>query len=142
MRHETLTLRPRRPAPQAVDERALAMARIGVHYACHDFFLEEGQLLARAARLHAVPGIIVQGGLDRVTPPAAAAALHRAWRGSQLLRAATAGHASSHPALAALLMQAIVHFSAPLCSAPLLRASHTTPQRGPTPPPTAPMERP
>ena len=133
MRHEMPSVKP---GPQrTVDDAGLAMARIGVHFACHAFFLAEGQLLARAARLHAVPGTLVQGELDRVTPPHAALALHRAWRGSQLLRAESAGHASSHPALAALLIQATDHFSVPAVR-PWAPPAHTAATLSDPPPPS------
>ena len=104
---------PQAAACRTADAAALAMARIGVHFARHAYFLEEGQLLAQAARLHGVPGLIVQGQRDLVTPPSAALALHRAWRGSRLQRTADAGHPSTHPALAAQLIQATDHFGAP-----------------------------
>ena len=111
---------PHSPAAQAPaaprpcdDAAALAMARIGVHFARHAYFLEEDQLLAQAARLHGLPGLIVQGANDQVTPPAAARALHRAWSGSRLQQVETAGHASCHPALARLLIRATDHFGAP-----------------------------
>ena len=99
--------RPRDPTS------TLAMARIGVHFARHAYFLEEGQLLTQAARLNGVPGHIVQGDQDQVTPPAAALALHRAWPGSRLQQIEDAGHASSHPGVAWQLIQATDHFSAP-----------------------------
>ena len=92
------------------DGSALAMARIGVHYARHAFFLDEAQLLVHAARLCAVPGVMVQGERDLVTPPAAALALHRVWPGSQLQRLAAAGHASIQPAMAQQLIAATDHF--------------------------------
>jgi proline iminopeptidase len=91
--------------------RALAMARIGVHYAMHDFFLQEGQLLANAATLTGVPGVIVQGTRDGVTPPAAAQALHRAWPASRLHCIEDAGHSSSHPQVAEQLIAATDFFA-------------------------------
>ena len=63
-------------------------------------------------RLRGVPGIMVSGARDEVTPPAAALALHRAWPGSQLQRLDSAGHASSQPAMAAALVHATDHFGA------------------------------
>ena len=84
----------------------LASARIGVHYARHDWFLDAGRLLRNAARLHAVPGVIVQGLRDAVTPPQAAFELQRAWRGSMLLTVPDAGHSSRHPLVARHLVDA------------------------------------
>lgn len=89
---------------------ALAAARIGAHFAQHSFFLRESQLLRQAARLQGLPAVIVQGDRDRVTPPAAAAALHRAWPGSRLLQLEAAGHASSHGAMAQQLIAATDDF--------------------------------
>jgi proline iminopeptidase len=93
------------------DGALLAMARIGVHFACNAFFLEEGQLLIQAARLNTVPGIIALGEHDLVTPPSAAVALHRAWPHSRLQRIEAAGHASSYPPMAQQLIAATDHFS-------------------------------
>ena len=60
------------PAPLPDDATLLATARIGMHYARHAWFLADGQLLAQGERLRGVPGVIVQGTHDSVTPPAAA----------------------------------------------------------------------
>jgi proline iminopeptidase len=91
--------------------QALAAARIGVHFARHAFFLRESELLEHAGQMNDVPGIIVQGQRDCVTPIAAADALHRAWPGSQLVRVPGAGHASTHGEMARRLIEATDHFS-------------------------------
>jgi proline iminopeptidase len=93
------------------DAGALAAARIGVHYARCAYFLEEGQLLRKAAVLRDIPGVIVQGARDLVTPPAAALALHAAWPASRLVPLAGAGHASTDPAMAAELIAATDAFA-------------------------------
>lgn len=95
------------PAAEPAVEALLAQARVGLHYARAGWWLREGELLAGAARLAGLPGVIVQGGRDRVTPPAAARALHAAWPGSQLHIEPQAGHASRHPALARRLVEAV-----------------------------------
>jgi proline iminopeptidase len=95
-------LKPQAP-PTAETLRA---ARVGLHYARAGWFLRPGQLLAQAQRLAGVPGLIVQGQWDLVTPPAAARALHKAWPGSQLVELPHAGHASTHPAMASALITA------------------------------------
>jgi proline iminopeptidase len=98
---------PRAPSGAEV----LAAARIGVHFARQEFFLGEGQLLEHAGRMSEIPGIIVQGRRDCVTPMAAAEALHRAWPGSRLVRVPGAGHASSYGEMARRLIEATDHFS-------------------------------
>jgi len=100
---------PQRRAPS--DAAALAAARIGVRFARQAFFLPEGELLRGAARLRDVPGVIVQGQRDVVTPPAAADALHRAWPRSRLVQLASAGHASTHGEMARRLIEATDGFS-------------------------------
>jgi proline iminopeptidase len=109
-----------------VDGIALAAARIGVHFAQHGFFLEEGELLRDARRLRAVPGVIVQGGRDRVTPFAAASELHRAWRGSRLVEVPAAGHSSRHGDMARSLIAATDEFR----DLNITETSHETEQIG------------
>jgi proline iminopeptidase len=101
------------PAPTPEGASAVHAARLGVHYARAGFFLEEGQLLRDAGRLRDVPGIIVQGQRDLVTPPAAAQALHRAWPGSRLVQVDAAGHSSRHPSMARQLIAATDEFRDP-----------------------------
>lgn len=105
---------PARALQRPCDDGAvLATARIGAHFARHGFFLGSTQLLTQSARLAALPGVIVQGERDLVTPPASAQALHRAWPGSLLRLVTGAGHASSHPAIAQALVAATDFFGAP-----------------------------
>lgn len=78
---------------------ARTRAVLGVHYARHAMFLREGELLDGAGRLAGVPGVIVQGLDDRVTPPAAAEALHQAWPGSRLRLVESGGHAATGSAM-------------------------------------------
>lgn len=99
---------PHRCAPgEDVDrDRLVAAARIGAHYARHAYFLSEAALLDGAFRLRDVPGAIVQGGRDQVTPPKSGRALHRAWPRSTWHCVREAGHASRHPAMARALVAA------------------------------------
>ncbi len=110
---ETITLLPN--DTYAVDfgeERfALAFARIENHYFTHGAFLEEGQLLRDAARLAGIPGVIVQGRYDVVTPPATAWELHRSWPGSRLIMVPDAGHAASEPGIQHHLVEATDAFA-------------------------------
>ena len=121
-------------SPDPPDAAAHAMARIGVHYARHAGLLARGSLWSNAGRLAGVPGVIEQGGLDRVTPPATALALHRAWPGSRLQWVARGGHASSHPEIARALVEATDAFALPGGAAPVSNHDHkeTTHGRGDT----------
>jgi len=84
-----------------------ATARIGAHYLAHGAFLQEGALLAGADRLGGLPGAIVQGRYDLVTPMASAWALHKAWPGSVLRVVEGAGHASDEPGVACALLESV-----------------------------------
>lgn len=78
--------------------RADALARMETHYFSNKGFLEhDGVLLEDVAHLARIPGAIVQGRYDMVTPPATAWRLHNAWPGSTLNLVHDAGHAAGEP---------------------------------------------
>jgi proline iminopeptidase len=107
-----LTLVPKTfAATSGASQGEIALARIETHYFVHDSFLEEGQLLGGAGRLADVPGIIVQGRYDVVTPAATAWALHKAWPGSKLEIVANAGHATGEPGIGKALVDATDFFA-------------------------------
>lgn len=59
-------------------------ARIELHYARHRYFMRENQILEDCPRIAHLPILIAHGREDRVCPPEAAYALHRALPGSSL----------------------------------------------------------
>jgi proline iminopeptidase len=81
------------------------------HYFSQDCFLAPGQLLSEASSLKGIPGIIVQGELDRLCPPATAAALATVWPDARVEMVPDAGHALSEPAIAAATKAAIAAFA-------------------------------
>lgn len=92
----TLALRPHPDRIRAfgADHYAIAFARIECHYFKHGGFLEhDDQLLTNAFRLKGIPGVIVHGRYDVVTPLANAWALHKAWPEADLRIVPDAGHA-------------------------------------------------
>lgn len=91
------------PSP---DDALVDRVGIQLHYLAHDCFLDRGALLRGAARLAATPGVIVQGRYDLVCPPGTAHALHRAWKGSELVLVERAGHSAFDPPIAAALVRA------------------------------------
>ena len=98
---ETITLLPN-PAYSdsfAEDEFALAFARIENHYFVHDGWLEEGQLLRDADKLHGIPGVIVHGRYDMPCPAKYAWALHKNWQEAEFFLVEGAGHAYSEPGI-------------------------------------------
>ena len=72
---------------------AVAFAKLALHYFTHGGWLADEQLVRDAGKLAGIPGRIVQGRYDVVTPPVTAWELHRAWPGSTLTVLPKAGHA-------------------------------------------------
>ncbi|KAA0971019.1 prolyl aminopeptidase [Aureimonas fodinaquatilis] len=95
-------------------DATIAFARIENHFFFHKLWLREAQLLEDAGKLAGIPGIIVQGRYDVVTPPVTAWELHKAWPGSRLKIVEDAGHAFSEPGTLESLVEATNEFSADL----------------------------
>lgn len=73
---------------------ALAFARIECHYFVNrGFFAEDGEILTRAGSFAGIPGIIVHGQYDVVTPVRSAFDLHAAWPSAELRIPPRSGHA-------------------------------------------------
>jgi proline iminopeptidase len=104
------------PDPSRVDDFggdrfALAFARIECHYFAHaGFFETDGQLLAQAGRLSGIPGVIIQGRYDVVTPMETAFALHRAWPQAEFMVVPDAGHTATEPGITDALVRATDRF--------------------------------
>jgi proline iminopeptidase len=110
----TLSLRPN---PQLISEFggdafALAFARIECHYFVNrGFFGRDGQLLAEAPKLRAIPGVIIQGRYDVVTPMDTAWSLHRAWPEAAFEIIPDAGHTATEPGITDALIRATDRFA-------------------------------
>ncbi|MGX7926093.1 prolyl aminopeptidase [Tsuneonella sp. HG094] len=92
-------------------DNAVATARIETHYFRHKCWLESGQLLAGAAKLRAIPGVIVQGRHDCCTPPAAAWKLKQAWPEVDLQIVPDGGHLFTEPGITDGLVRATDRFA-------------------------------
>ena len=101
-----LTLAPRKAGYTSSDKHVLALAEIETHYFVNDCFMPEGEILRQAPVLEGLPGVIVQGRYDVVTPPTTAYELHRAWPGSKLEIVDDAGHATMEPGTLRKLIEA------------------------------------
>jgi proline iminopeptidase len=74
------------------------------------FFREDGQLINEAHRLKHIPGVIIQGRYDVVTPPVTAWDLHKAWPEADFVMVADAGHTATEPGIASALVEATDRF--------------------------------
>jgi proline iminopeptidase len=93
---------------------ALAFARIECHYFHHGGFFEyEGHLLKEMDKISHLPGIIVQGRYDLVTPVATAWQLSKLWPNAPLEIVPDAGHAMTEAGIVDRLVRATRAFAQP-----------------------------
>lgn len=91
---------------------ALAFARIECHYFINaGFFERDDQIIANIDRVRHIPGVIVQGRYDVVTPMKTAHDLANAWPEADLQIIADAGHAASEPGIIDALVRATNNFA-------------------------------
>ncbi len=91
---------------------ALAFARIECHYFTNrGFFERDDQLLVNAHLLAGIPGIMVHGRYDVVTPLKSAWDLKRVWPRAELRIVPAAGHAMTEPGIVHELILATRRFA-------------------------------
>jgi len=88
------------PLAPADPARGRDYGRIFAHYAAHDFFLRENQLVEDAPRIAELPALLITGRYDACTTPDNAYDLARALPRSELRIVAGAGHYPTERALA------------------------------------------
>lgn len=97
---------PSRVADFGEAKFAVAFARIECHYFYHKAFLDtDDQLLVNAHKLNTIPGGIIQGRYDVITPFETAYLLHNNWVGSTLNIINDAGHAMAEPGITDALVR-------------------------------------
>lgn len=87
---------------------------IEAHYFTHECFLRPDQLMAGAARLRGIPGVIVQGRYDLLCPPATSARLAAAWPEARIVVVENAGHSMSEPGVTEAMRAGINELATPL----------------------------
>jgi proline iminopeptidase len=104
---------PERVRKFAADDYALAFARIECHYFINKgFFDRDDQLIADAVKIRHIPGVIVQGRYDVVTPLRSAWDLKQAWPDADLRIVPDAGHAMTEPGIIHEIVEAAERFAA------------------------------
>ena len=106
---DTISIRGPDARPSKFNEVdfAIAFARIECHYFANGgFFEEDGWLLKNVHRIRDIPGWIVQGRFDVVTPLETAWALKNAWPECRFEVVWDAGHASTEPGIVDGLIRA------------------------------------
>lgn len=85
---------------------ASSLACIETHYLMNKGFFEENQLLSNMKSIEHIPGVIIHGRYDVVSPLEQAYALHECWPGSQLQIVRDAGHAAAESNIVDALVRA------------------------------------
>lgn len=99
---DTISIRGPEARPSKFNEIdfAIAFARIECHFFAHGgFFEEDGWLLKNVHKIRKIPGWIVQGRFDVVTPLETAWALKGQWPEARFEIVWDAGHASTEPGI-------------------------------------------
>ncbi|MBI3526499.1 MAG: prolyl aminopeptidase [Betaproteobacteria bacterium] len=107
--YEARVMEPANPsasAGAASQQEILARVRVQLHFLANDFFLQPNELPDNLWRIGTKPVTIVQGRLDMVCRPVAAAAVAQGIEGSELRIVATGGHSALQPEIAAALCAA------------------------------------
>lgn len=107
------------PAPEREEDFedpsfAETFARIECHYFHnHGWLNHDGWLLEQAHRLRDIPGVIIQGRYDLITPADTALALHAAWPQARLALIPDAGHTGMEPGIQDAMVRASDAFAHP-----------------------------
>jgi proline iminopeptidase len=97
------------------DSYALAFARIECHYFINKgFFRSDNQLIEDAHRIAHIPGAIIHGRYDVVTPLKNAWDLARAWPRAELKIVPDSGHAMTERGIVHEIVSATNKFAAPI----------------------------
>ena len=81
--------------PHHVNDKMIKQVQMEIHYAKHNYFIAENQILNQAARLKEIPTIIVHGRKDLVCPIEAGFSLHKQLPHAQFITLANSGHIAS-----------------------------------------------
>ena len=106
---DTISIRGPEARPSKFNEIefAIAFARIECHFFVNGgFFGEDGWILKNIEKIRGIPGWIVQGRFDVVTPLDSAWALKKAWPEADFNIIWDAGHASTEPGIVDGLVRA------------------------------------
>jgi proline iminopeptidase len=106
---DTISIRGPEARPSKFNEVdfAIAFARIECHYFINrGFFPSDNWILENVERIRGIPGWIVQGRFDVVTPLESAWALKAAWPEAKFEIVWDAGHASTEPGIVDALVRA------------------------------------
>jgi proline iminopeptidase len=83
---------------------AIALARLQCYYFSNEGFLAQNEILKGMEKLSAIPGVLVHGRYDMISPLSGALELQKAWKGSEIHIIRDAGHSIAEPAIVDALL--------------------------------------
>ena len=86
---------------------AIALARLQCHYFSNGGFITRDEVLSGMKGLSVVPGVLVHGRYDMISPLDGALEFHKAWKGSEIHIIRDAGHSIAEPAIVDALIRSI-----------------------------------
>lgn len=86
---------------------AIALARLQCHYFSNAGFNVEGEILAGMKYLAGIPGVLVHGRYDLISPLSSALTLQSGWLGSEIHIIRDAGHSIVEPAIVDAVLNSI-----------------------------------
>jgi len=83
---------------------AIALARLQCHYFSNKGFLAQDEILKGMEKLSVIPGVLVHGRYDMISPLSGALELQKAWGGSEIHIIRDGGHSIAEPAIVDALL--------------------------------------
>ena len=78
---------------------ALQFSMLASHYFVHHYFLDDNHILDHMSAIASIPGVIIHGRYDMISPISAAWTLHQAWPASACYIVRDAGHSIKEPGI-------------------------------------------
>ena len=97
--------------PEPISEEAIKQVRMEIHYASHNYFIRDNQILENCGLLQDIPTMIIHGRYDLVCPMEAGLSLHHALPGSEFTVLPNAGHIAQHEEMIDALVNATDRFA-------------------------------
>ena len=99
------------PRTERATEKMVKQVRMELHYAMHQYFIRENQILANAGDLFEIPTVIIHGRQDVVCPMESGYRLHKMMPNAEFIVLPNAGHVAQGPEMIHSLVAATDRFA-------------------------------
>lgn len=90
----------------AQKQAAWVLARLEAHYYMHHAFDDDAVILSKVDKFRHIPGVIIHGRYDMITPLESAYKLHKSWPEADYIIVPDGGHSALDPAIRDRLLMA------------------------------------